>query len=68
LNRRSAALYGAELTQPGYQQRIAESLIFRNLGFTDAHYARIKEVERSRYAESVSRGREQVVVGIMAGL
>src|SRR6516162_8757072 len=25
LNRRSAALYGAELTQPGYQQRIAES-------------------------------------------
>jgi len=25
-------------------------------------------VERSRYAESVSRGREQVVVGIMAGL
>src|SRR6516164_11685512 len=27
LNRRSAALYGAELTQPGYQQRIAESLI-----------------------------------------
>src|SRR6516162_7035055 len=26
LNRRSAALYGAELTQPGYQQRIAESL------------------------------------------
>src|SRR6516164_350151 len=30
LNRRSAALYGAELTQPGYQQRIAESL--KNLG------------------------------------
>jgi hypothetical protein len=28
LNRRSAALYGAELTQPGYQQRIAESQIY----------------------------------------
>jgi len=28
LNRRSAALYGAELTQPGYQQRIAESRSF----------------------------------------
>src|SRR6516225_3576791 len=28
LNRRSAALYGAELTQPGYQQRIAESHSF----------------------------------------
>ena len=28
LNRRSAALYGAELTQPGYQQRIAESRKF----------------------------------------
>src|SRR6516225_4181195 len=28
LNRRSAALYGAELTQPGYQQRIAESLFW----------------------------------------
>jgi|SRR6516162_11665162 len=31
LNRRSAALYGAELTQPGYQQRIAESPKFESI-------------------------------------
>jgi len=36
LNRRSAALYGAELTQPGYQQRIAESQFIAGIAWRSA--------------------------------
>jgi hypothetical protein len=40
LNRRSGALYGAELTQPGYQQRIAESRTFHGRQAIEELYAK----------------------------
>jgi len=67
LNRRSAALFGAELTQPSYQQRIAKCQFFPSLqSLRDPssllnYLAPLHEAEWVVYAKRPFAGPEQVL-------